>query len=150
MWDFFLPQYLRLTHCRLKNVYVGLFLTSIFKTHSLPAKNRLCGTFSYLLYLRLTHYLLKTGYVGLFLPFIFKTHSLLVTTGNECVLKFLTQVPNSCDRFWVSSIDVNFFKIKFEITNFEVKSLSRPSFRSPHFWCSRFSYSRLQSFPKII
>ena len=37
---------LRLTHYRLKTGYVGL--SYLVKTHSLPVKNRLCGSFSYL------------------------------------------------------------------------------------------------------
>ena len=45
MWDFLTK--LRLTHFWLKTGNVGLFLTLVsFKTHSLPVKNRLCGTFN--------------------------------------------------------------------------------------------------------
>ena len=64
-----------------------------------------------------------------------------------CIWKLLTQVPNNHDRYWVSCFDVNFFEIKFEITVFEIKTLSRQSFCSPRFRRSRYSYSRLQSFP---
>ena len=47
--------------------------------------------------------------------------------------------------------EVNFSKIKFEMTFsvFEIKSLLRPSFRSPRFRHLRFSYSMLPSFPKL-
>ena len=43
----------------------------------------------------------------------------LPTTKNEweCSdFKLLTQVPSRHNRYWVTSIEVNFFEIKFEIT----------------------------------
>ena len=48
MWVSFLPWFhFRLTQFRLKTGFVGLFLTLVlFQTHSIPAKNRYCGSFN--------------------------------------------------------------------------------------------------------